>query len=153
MRSLLLSASHAVHLVLTTAGFAQRARSASCALDTPSLKTSTWPVPTRCGIRASARRAPRSWASGTHDEPGLGPDSLVSICGSSSAGVVGLQPVLHQLTDAADVPWKRTRRKLYFALMGTCPTLFVLSGRRSASASVPAAVAMSVVAMVILGRE
>ncbi|GAA4972079.1 hypothetical protein GCM10023205_42640 [Yinghuangia aomiensis] len=43
----------------------------------------------------------------------------------------------------------RTRKKLYFALMGTCLTLFVLSWAAIRFVSVPAAVAMSVVAMVI----
>ncbi|MEU8133853.1 DUF3099 domain-containing protein [Streptodolium elevatio] len=43
----------------------------------------------------------------------------------------------------------RRRRRLYFALMGTCLTLFVLAWAVIRFVSVPAAVAMSVVAMVI----
>nr|WP_308267673.1 DUF3099 domain-containing protein [Yinghuangia soli] len=43
----------------------------------------------------------------------------------------------------------RRRKRLYFALMGTCLTLFVLSWAVIRFVSVPAAVAMSVVAMVI----
>ncbi|MDI2131755.1 DUF3099 domain-containing protein [Yinghuangia seranimata] len=43
----------------------------------------------------------------------------------------------------------RRRKRIYFALMGTCLTLFVLSWGVIRFVSIPAAVAMSAVAMVI----
>ncbi|GAA4587216.1 hypothetical protein GCM10023194_35490 [Planotetraspora phitsanulokensis] len=43
----------------------------------------------------------------------------------------------------------RNRRRIYFILMGTCLALFVLSGTVIARFSVPAAIAVSIVALAI----
>ncbi|GII28220.1 DUF3099 domain-containing protein [Planotetraspora mira] len=43
----------------------------------------------------------------------------------------------------------RNRRRVYFILMGTCLALFVLAGTVIARFSVPAAIAVSIVALAI----
>ncbi|GAA4576781.1 hypothetical protein GCM10023193_78580 [Planotetraspora kaengkrachanensis] len=43
----------------------------------------------------------------------------------------------------------RNRRRIYFILMGTCLALFVLAGTVIARFSVPAAIAVSIVALAI----